>query len=120
MLALSSAASADGSLLPDAVLQIDGHEDAGADVLTADEAVRALEGSQYMTDIVREGTFDSASGPVGWVAVQDSLAGFDGVHYLVTGGGWEWTVTYWTRWTVDGHALGDQMVAGLTPLRTGT
>jgi hypothetical protein len=121
MLALVRAPSPDGSAPASAVLQIDGRDGVG-DNLSPYGAVRLIENRSIgqFARITGEGTFDSASGPVGWVAFQASGSGLDAVRYLVTGGGWEWTATYWTSAIADGHMLGDQMAASLTPGPAGT
>jgi hypothetical protein len=115
MFALAPTPGADGSALLDGMLQIDGHDGAGLDNLTAYAAVRIVENRGTGGPIMGEGTFDSASGPVGWAAFQDHRSRWYVVRYLVVGGDWEWTVSYWTRAPAVDHALADQIVASLTP-----
>src|SRR5262245_33301591 len=63
LFALGPTLGPDGSTVVDGVLQIDGHDSAGLDDLSAYAAVRLVENRTSLIDVTSEGTFDSASGP---------------------------------------------------------
>ncbi len=122
MLATVPLPAAGGPIIPVAVLQIDSRASVGADDLPARGAhfieYWTIDGTT--THITDEGMFDSANGPVGWVAFQTPGNAFGGVRYMVAGDDMVWYVTYWQRSTAEGHGIGDQMVASLTPVPAGT
>jgi hypothetical protein len=115
MFALVPTPSASGSPIPAEALQVDRHLATGT--RTAAGAVDYIEEwtLQGRAQILDQGTFATAQGPVVWVEFQIPGDGFVGFRYLTTAGDWEWTITYWTRSPAGGHTLGDQMVASLTP-----
>jgi hypothetical protein len=116
MIALIPAPEASSSPIPAAALQVDRHLVTG-ERSTSGAVDYIREWTLHDTaQILGQGTFDAARGPVVWVEFQVPGDAFIGVWYLTTAGDWEWTVTYWTRAPDYEHALGDQIVASLTPL----